>query len=107
MTWKTFRDNGMSAVGPTGHRMDLRIVFDKTAGDVAYVVPDSDNDNGNANARLIAAAPDLFNACQELWDAVTGCGSDVPDDVMLAAQYCRLLCLEITRGDLKGGKHGR
>lgn len=112
MEWKTVRDNGMSAIGPTGHSMDLRIVFDDIGGDVAYVVPDSDNDNGNKNARKIAAAPELLKACMDVWDAfIEWDKSDpdayVPDAVSNAVTKCGVaICIALVPG-YKEVTHGR
>ena len=90
MTWQTVKDNGISLQFPMGGTESLRVVFDPNGFDIAYVVPDQ-RDQGNSNAAMIAAAPDLFNACRKLWDAVLeDCGRhDIPVDVLIAAFECR------------------
>ena len=58
--WKTHRNNGKDC----GFGGNCRIVWDESRGlDVCYVTPCSDADNGNSTALLIAAAPDLYDAC--------------------------------------------
>lgn len=92
MAWKTFQDNGIQLVFPTGESNSLRVVFDDHI-DIAYVVP-TGVDNGNGNARLIAAAPKLWNACRLMWAAVADCGCKVPPQVLEAAKNCRRACAD-------------
>lgn len=94
MGWKTARNNGISLISPSLGRMDLRIVWDEKGSDIAYIVPICDRDNGNSNARLIAAAPDLWNACRLMWDAVAECGCQVPPQVLDAARHCKQLVVK-------------
>jgi hypothetical protein len=67
--------------------MKLRVVWDPRGTDVAYVV--NMHGEGDSNAALIAAAPDLFEACREMFDAAIDNHSRVPDRVMDAARKCR------------------
>lgn len=96
MAWETVKDNGISLGFPTGGTDTLRVVFDPGGCDVAYVV--DDRGNGNGNASLIAAAPDMFNACRRLWDAVMDCGDAVPDRVLVAAFDCKRACVKAVTG---------
>lgn len=96
MVWETVKDNGISLGFPTGGTDTLRVVFDPKGYDVAYVV--DDRGSGNSNASLIAAAPDLFNACRLLWDAVMDCGDTVPDRVLVAAFGCKRACVKAVTG---------
>lgn len=58
--WTTVKDNHIDIGGAS-----LRVVWDEIKGiDVAYVIPDGTEDEGNANARLIASAPRLRDACR-------------------------------------------
>jgi hypothetical protein len=93
VAWKTVQNNGVSLVFPTGGSDSLRVVFDTEGGDVAYVVPTSD-DNGDKNAAVIAAAPSLLMACRRVWDAVLDTRQDLPDEVLLAAFDCRRAVLQ-------------
>lgn len=63
--WRTVRDNAANC----GLFGECRIVWSDThdggtGQDVAYVT-ESDNDKGNANARLIAAAPRMYEELQD------------------------------------------
>ena len=59
-SWRTYKDNSIIVGGPTGERLDLRIVWDEESHvDVAYVCP-TDGENGNVNAELISLAPVMF-----------------------------------------------
>jgi hypothetical protein len=87
MSWKTVRGNGIELGSPTGGTMDCRVVWDPRGTDVAYVV--NVDGEGDSNAALIAAAPDLFNACREMFDAVIDNHRQVPARVVEAAWKCR------------------
>ena len=93
MAWKTVKDNHMELRLPTGGVDSFRIVWEEGGFDVCYVVP-CDGSNGNANARLIAAAPDLWNACRLMWDAVAECGCQVPPQVLAAARHCKSVAVK-------------
>lgn len=60
------------------------VVFQKTSPNIEICQPFHDgtefNEVGEANARLIAAAPDLFDACAGVWAALAD-----TDDPKLAA----------------------
>lgn len=89
MAWKTVENNGITLQFPTGGSDTLRVVFDPSGHDIAYVVRDQ-KDNGNGNAALIAQAPSLLMACRRVWDAVLDAHqNDIPDEVLLAAFDCR------------------
>jgi hypothetical protein len=89
MAWKTVENNGITLQFPTGGSDTLRVVFDPSGHDIAYVVPEQ-KDNGNGNAALIAQAPSLLMACRRVWDAVLDAYQhDIPDEVLLAAFDCR------------------
>lgn len=70
--WQTVRNNAVCTQmwELLGHDT-LRIVFGPLS-DVAYC-PAVDGDNGNANARLIAAAPKLLQACKLLVSTPCDC----------------------------------
>lgn len=55
------KPNGYSAYVSSIHWLALASVIVKTEG--------SESDEGSANARLIAAAPDLYAACKAMADA--------------------------------------
>lgn len=93
MAWKTVKDNNMELRLPTGGADSFRIVCEEDGSDVCYVVP-CDGSNGNSNARLIAAAPDLWTACRLMWDAVADCGCNVPPQVLKAARHCKSVCVK-------------
>ncbi len=59
--WMTVKDNHIDIGGES-----FRVVWDETGTgyDIAYVNPYGTIDNANANARLIAAAPNLRDACE-------------------------------------------
>ena len=99
MTWQTVKDNGINIQLPTGATDSLRVVFDPAGYDIAYVVPDQ-RDRGNSNAAMIAAAPELFDACVKLWEAVLDdCGdSDIPSNVLVAAFNCKLSAIKAAGG---------
>jgi hypothetical protein len=69
--WLTVRDNFIGVELLSRHRLPqgMRIVWQRSFGDLAYVLP-ADSDNGNANARLIAAAPTLLTALKEIRELV-------------------------------------
>jgi len=98
MAWKTFRNNHIGGVGPSGEEMNLRIVWDTEGTDIAYVVPIGDDDNGNKNAKLIAAAPSLLRACIAVVKAVEASRSDVPTSVLEAALLAGSACMEVAHG---------
>jgi hypothetical protein len=89
MAWKTAKDNGIDLVFPGGGTDSLRVVFDPKGIDIAYVVPTS-SDNGNGNAALIAAAPDLLEACIGVLDVLVGWDPDrdMPEDLDEAGRLC-------------------
>jgi hypothetical protein len=93
MAWKTVKDNHIELQLPTGGVESLRVVWKEGGSDVCYVVS-CDGNNGNSNARLIAAAPDLWNACRLMWDAVAECGCQVPPQVLEAARYCKRVAVK-------------
>lgn len=87
--WQASENNGITVCFPCGSSETLRIVFDESGKDVAYVIP-TENDNGNANARLIAYAPALLDACMKMWRAAKGSDEYVPEAVFQAARLCRI-----------------
>lgn len=87
MIWETHPDNFIKLEFPLGGEDSLRIVFQRGGSDIAYVVP-TPEDNGNANARLIAYAPALLDACQRVWNEAKGSKDYVPEPVFQAARLC-------------------
>lgn len=99
MAWKTVENNGITLQFPAGGSDTLRVVFDPSGHDIAYVVPDQ-KDNGNGNAALIAQAPSMFMACRRVWDAVLDAyPHDIPDEVLLAAFDCRRAVVAAVTGN--------
>jgi hypothetical protein len=88
MEWKTAKDNDIELRFPAGGVDSLRIVWQQGGSDVCYVVP-CDGNNGNSNAKLIAAAPELWSACVLLIAAIDNCQDSVPAAVLEAATKCR------------------
>lgn len=88
MIWETHPDNFIRLGFPTGGEDSLRVVFKRGGSDIAYVVPTLE-DNGNANAKLIAYAPALLDACQRMWKEAKGSRDYVPEPVFQAARSCR------------------
>ena len=106
MAWKTVENNGITLQFPTGGSDTLRVVFDPSGHDIAYVVPDQ-KDNGNGNAALIAQAPSLLMACRRVWDAVLDAHQhDIPDEVLLAAFDCRRAVVAAVTGKCLGRDSG-
>lgn len=94
--WQTHPKNAIKLVGPLGGPDTFRIVFDPTGSDIAYVVPTLE-DNGIANAKLIACAPALLDACQRMWLEAKGSKDYVPEPVFQAARLCRIAAYVATR----------
>ena len=86
-TWMTVADNGVKLSFAGGDAVSHRIVFVERGRDIAYVVPTAD-DNGNGNARLIAAAPDLLEACKAMISTMPT--KPVGDKVEAATQEMRV-----------------
>ena len=93
--WNTHPKNGIILSCPIGGSTSFRIVFDPKGQDVAYVVPTLE-DNGIANAKLIASAPYLLDACQRMWLAAKGSKDYVPEPVFQAARFCRIAAYAAT-----------
>jgi hypothetical protein len=89
LMWETHPNNHIELGLPLGGIDSFRIVFQRGGSDVAYVVPTLE-DNGNANARLIAYAPALLDACQRMWKEAKGSKGYVPEPVFQAARLCRM-----------------
>jgi hypothetical protein len=87
--WETHPNNSIKLGFPTGGEDNLRVVFQRGGSDIAYVVSTLE-DNGNANARLIACAPTLLDACERMWLEAKGSNDYVPEPVFQAARFCRL-----------------
>ena len=88
MSWKTVSNNGKLIVFPSGAEETMRVVWDERTGrDIAYVVPRKNGEDGDAE--MVAACPELFNACRMLWDAVMDTGCNLPHGVLVAAFQCK------------------
>lgn len=96
MAWKTVENNHIELRMPTGKKDSLRVVWKDGGSDVCYVVP-CDGSNGNANARLIASAPELLNACIAIADAVSKSNTALPRSVVDAAGICGLAAMRAMR----------
>lgn len=94
--WQTAPNNGMKVSFPWGSSETLRIVFDQSGKDVAYVIP-TNEDNGNANARLIAYAPSLLDVCRKMWREAKASKEYVPENVFQAARLCRIVAYLASR----------
>lgn len=81
--WKSRVVNGKRCVVQSGSQCLL-------PGCVAVIDTDGDHPTAQADAQLIAAAPDLLNACKAMLRAFGNCGSPLQQNAAdLAAQAIR------------------